>query len=135
VVLVSPDNAEVLACGIREAADSGPLSAASRHYAGTRFTVRQSVDALLDVFAQPLPIPPAAVVRQLEELIAAPSAEGAARSWPRKHADRDLARESFPDLAAATTTGSPAGPRTWIGCRPSGPSLNDNPATTTASAE
>jgi D-inositol-3-phosphate glycosyltransferase len=75
VVLVSPDNAEALAWAIREAADSGPLSAASRHYAGTRFTARQSVDALLDVFAQPRPIPPAAVVRQLEELIAAPSAE------------------------------------------------------------
>jgi D-inositol-3-phosphate glycosyltransferase len=75
VVLVSPDNAEALAWGIREAADSGPLSAATRHDAGARFTVRQSVDALLNVFARPLPIPPAAIVRQLEELIAAPSAE------------------------------------------------------------
>ena len=75
VVLVRPDNAEALAWGIREAADSGPLSPAARHDAGVRFTVGQSVDALLDVFARPLPIPPAAVVRQLEELIAAPSAE------------------------------------------------------------
>jgi hypothetical protein len=40
-----------------------------------RFTVGQSVDALLKVFAQPLPIPPATIVRQLEELILAPSAE------------------------------------------------------------
>ena len=75
VVLVSPDNAEALAWGIREAADSGPLSAAARQDAGVRFTVGQSVDALLNVFARPLPIPPAAIVRQLEELIAAPSAE------------------------------------------------------------
>jgi glycosyltransferase involved in cell wall biosynthesis len=75
VMLVSPDNAEALAWGIREAADSGPLSAATRHDAGARFTVGQSVDALLNVFARPLPIPPAAIVRQLEELIAAPSAE------------------------------------------------------------
>jgi D-inositol-3-phosphate glycosyltransferase len=75
VVLVRPDNAEALAWGIREAADSGPISPAARHDAGVRFTVGQSVDALLDVFARPLPIPPAAVVRQLEELIAAPSAE------------------------------------------------------------
>jgi glycosyltransferase involved in cell wall biosynthesis len=74
VVLVSPDNAEALAWGIREAIDSGPLSPAARHDAGVRFTVGQSVDALLEVLAGPLLIPPAAVVRQLEELIAAPSA-------------------------------------------------------------
>ena len=73
VVLVSPGNAEALAWGIREAADTGPLSAAARQDAGVRFTVGQSVDALLNVFARPLPIPPAAIVRQLEELIAAPS--------------------------------------------------------------
>jgi glycosyltransferase involved in cell wall biosynthesis len=75
VVLVRPDNAEALAWGIREAADSGPLSAAARHDAGARFTVGQSVDTLLNVLTRPLPIPPAAIVRQLEELIAAPSAE------------------------------------------------------------
>jgi glycosyltransferase involved in cell wall biosynthesis len=75
VVLVRPDNAEALAWGIREAVDSGPLSAAARQDAGIRFTVGQSVDALLNVFAQPLPIPPATIVRQLEELIQAPSAE------------------------------------------------------------
>jgi glycosyltransferase involved in cell wall biosynthesis len=84
VVLVSPDNAEALAWGIREAASSGPLSAIARRDAGVMFTVGQSVDALLDVFAKPLPIPPAVIVRQLEELIAAPSS-----------ADREL-----PDLAA-----------------------------------
>jgi len=74
LVLVSPDNAEALAWGIRAAADSGPLSAAARHDAGMRFTVGQSVDALLNVLTRPPPIPPAVIVRQLEELIAAPSA-------------------------------------------------------------
>jgi len=75
MVLVSPDNAEALAWGIREAASSGPLSQAARHDAGGRFTVGQSVDSLLNVLTRPLPIPPAAIVRQLEELIAAPSAD------------------------------------------------------------
>jgi D-inositol-3-phosphate glycosyltransferase len=73
MVLVSPDNAEALAWGIREAATSGPLSAAARRDAGVMFTVGQSVDTLLDVFARPLPLSPAAIVRQLEELIAVPS--------------------------------------------------------------
>jgi glycosyltransferase involved in cell wall biosynthesis len=75
LVLVQPDNAEALAWGIREAAGTGPLSAAARQDAGMRFTVEQSVDALLKVFARPLPIPPATIVRQLEELILAPSAD------------------------------------------------------------
>jgi len=75
VVFVTPDNAEALAWGIRQAVDSGPLSTAARHDAAARFTVGQSVDTLLDVLTRPLPIPPAAIVRQLEELIAAPSAE------------------------------------------------------------
>jgi glycosyltransferase involved in cell wall biosynthesis len=74
VVLVKPDNAEALAWGIREAMDSGPFSLAARQHAGTRFTAEQSVDTLLTVFARPLPIPPATIVRQLEELILAPSA-------------------------------------------------------------
>jgi glycosyltransferase involved in cell wall biosynthesis len=73
VVLVSPDNAEALAWGIRAAVDSGPLPTAARHDAGTRFTVGQSVDTLLTVFGRSLPIPPAVIVRQLEALIAAPS--------------------------------------------------------------
>jgi glycosyltransferase involved in cell wall biosynthesis len=50
VTLVRPDDAEVLACGIIEAADRGPVSAAARNSAGARFTVGQSVDSLLDVF-------------------------------------------------------------------------------------
>ena len=83
VALVRPDNAEALAWGIREAADSGPVSPAARHAAGARFTVGQSVDTLLNVLTGPLPIPPAAIVRQLEELIAAPSAqEPFIPAWP-----------------------------------------------------
>jgi hypothetical protein len=39
------------------------------------FTAAQSVDALLSVLTRPLPIPPGVIVRKLEELIAAPSAE------------------------------------------------------------
>jgi D-inositol-3-phosphate glycosyltransferase len=74
VTLVAPDNPEALARGIRQAADRGPLSPAARSDAGTRFTLAQSVDALLGVFARPTPVPPAVIVRQLEELIAAPSA-------------------------------------------------------------
>ncbi len=75
VVLVTPDNAEALAWGIREAAHSGPLTPVARHDAGARFTVGQSVDTLLNVLTRPPPIPPAAIVRHLEELIAAPSAQ------------------------------------------------------------
>jgi glycosyltransferase involved in cell wall biosynthesis len=75
VVLVKPDNAEALAWGIREAVDSGPISPTTRRDAGARFTVEQSVDALLKVFAAPQPIPPATIVRQLEELVRTPLAE------------------------------------------------------------
>jgi glycosyltransferase involved in cell wall biosynthesis len=75
MTLVRPDNAEALAWGILAAVASGPVSQAARHAAGARFTVGQSVDALLNVFARPLPIAPAVIVRRLEELIAAPSAE------------------------------------------------------------
>jgi glycosyltransferase involved in cell wall biosynthesis len=75
VVLVEPDNAEALAWGIHAAMSDGPVPPSRRHHAGTRFTVRQSVDTLLEVFAQPPAIPPAIIVRQLEELVRAPSAE------------------------------------------------------------
>ena len=75
VVLVKPDNAEALAWGIRTAIDSGPLPLTGRQQAGTRFTVGQSVDDLLAVLAQPQAIPPATIVRQLEELVMAPSAD------------------------------------------------------------
>jgi glycosyltransferase involved in cell wall biosynthesis len=73
MMLIEPDNAEALAWGIRAAVTSGPLSPTARHAAATRFTVEQSVDTLLNVFAQPEPIPPATIIRQLEELVLAPS--------------------------------------------------------------
>ncbi|SDN40097.1 glycosyltransferase family 4 protein [Actinacidiphila guanduensis] len=75
VSLITPDNAEALAWGIREAVDSGPLSPSARHDAGEKFTVAQSVDTLLEVFARQPPISPATIVAQLEELILAPSAQ------------------------------------------------------------
>ncbi|MBB4912856.1 glycosyltransferase family 4 protein [Actinophytocola algeriensis] len=75
VVLVKPDNAEALAWGIRTAMVSGPFPLADRKHAGTRFTVEQSVDTLLAVFAQPQAITPATIVRQLEELVLVPSVD------------------------------------------------------------
>ena len=74
LVLVAPDNAEALAWGIREAIELGPLTSTARRDAGTQFTVEQSVDTLLTVFATPQPMTPAVVIRHLEKLIAAPSA-------------------------------------------------------------
>lgn len=70
VVLVRPDNAEALAWGLRDAIDSGPLSAAARREATTRFTVADSVDGLRNVLAPARR--PAAVVR--EKLILVPTA-------------------------------------------------------------
>jgi D-inositol-3-phosphate glycosyltransferase len=75
VVLIAPDNAEALAWGIRTAIDSGPIPPAGRQHAGTRFTVEQSVTALLAVLTQPRAVPPATIARQLEELFMTPSAE------------------------------------------------------------
>jgi glycosyltransferase involved in cell wall biosynthesis len=72
--LVTPDNAEALAWGLRAAIDRGPLSASARRRAGAMFTVAQSVDALLTVLAGSSANTPAAVVRQLEELIQLPGA-------------------------------------------------------------
>jgi glycosyltransferase involved in cell wall biosynthesis len=75
VEFVAPDNAEALAWGIHTAMRGGPLSSVGRWHAGTRFTVGQSVDTLLSVFARPQAVSPATIVRQLEELVLAPSAE------------------------------------------------------------
>ncbi|WP_183408009.1 glycosyltransferase family 4 protein [Nocardioides pocheonensis] len=72
--LVTPDNAETLAWGLRAAIDSGPLSDLERRRAGAQFTVAQSVDGLLAVLALPAAVTPATVVRQLEELIQLPAA-------------------------------------------------------------
>lgn len=72
--LVTPDNAETLAWGLRAAIDRGPLSDLERRRAGGLFTVAQSVDSLLAVLALPAAVTPATVVRQLEELIQLPAA-------------------------------------------------------------
>ena len=75
VTLVAPDDAEALALGIREAIARAPVTAGERREAAQRFTVAQSVDELLAVFARPHPITPAAVVRELEALVLLPSHE------------------------------------------------------------
>ena len=101
VLLVPPDNAEALAWGIRQAVDSGPFSPAARLAAGVQFTVGQSVDQLLRVFAQPLPIPPATIVAQLEELILAPSAAGPHAVSPVSALTETTAVRAAPAGAAA----------------------------------
>ncbi|HUS23224.1 MAG TPA: glycosyltransferase family 4 protein [Aeromicrobium sp.] len=52
VIFVEPDNSEALALGIRTVIAEGPLSASERDAATHEFTVRQSIDTLLDVFEQ-----------------------------------------------------------------------------------
>jgi glycosyltransferase involved in cell wall biosynthesis len=52
VTFVAPDNPEALAIGIRTAIAEGRLSPTERHIASTDFTVKQSVDGLLEVFRQ-----------------------------------------------------------------------------------
>jgi glycosyltransferase involved in cell wall biosynthesis len=74
--LVTPDNADALARGILQAIASGPPSDAVRRAAATRFTVAQSVDQLLAVLTRPRSIPPAAVIRELEQLVRLPAREG-----------------------------------------------------------
>ncbi len=75
ITFVVPDDAEALAQGIRQAIELGPLPPSARGAAATRFTVEQSVDELLAVFARPRPITPAAVVRELESLARLPTHE------------------------------------------------------------
>lgn len=73
ITLVNPDDAEALAQGIRSAISLGTMSRSDRELAGTRFTVEQSVDELLSVFARPRPITPAVIVRELEALALLPT--------------------------------------------------------------
>lgn len=75
-ILVTPDDADALARGIRQAIALGAPSDALRHAAAARFTVEQSVDQLLAVLARPQPFTPAAVVRDLEALVLLPAAQG-----------------------------------------------------------
>jgi glycosyltransferase involved in cell wall biosynthesis len=74
LTLVEPDNAEALAWGIREAISAGPLPDNVRRSAARRFTVVQSVDALLDILSRYGHRPPPHIERELEALIRFPSA-------------------------------------------------------------
>ena len=78
LVLVEPDNAEALAAGLRLAVAAGPLTLETRQQAGSRFSVEQSAQELLDMLARPAPVTPASVVRELEQLILLDSAPTAA---------------------------------------------------------
>jgi glycosyltransferase involved in cell wall biosynthesis len=73
LTLVEPDNAEALAWGVRAAIAAGPMPASERRSAASRFTVVQSVDALLDILSRYGHRPPAHVDRELEALIRLPS--------------------------------------------------------------
>ena len=70
--LVEADNSEALALGIIDALARGPVSAAERRAAAGCFTVRQSVDSLLEVVRTPQPITPFRLVHELEELLSLP---------------------------------------------------------------
>jgi glycosyltransferase involved in cell wall biosynthesis len=70
--LVEADNAEALALGIIDALSRDRVSTSERDTAARRFTVGQSVDALLGVLSAPQPITPFRLVRELEELISLP---------------------------------------------------------------
>ena len=72
VLMVEPDNAEALAVGLRAAILAGPVSAGLRARASSRFTVTDSVDALLAVFATPRGPTPAEVLRDLEAMVEGP---------------------------------------------------------------
>jgi glycosyltransferase involved in cell wall biosynthesis len=77
IVLIEPDNAEALAWGLRSAIARGPVSVGEREAAATRFTVAQSVDALIEVFNRPPQRTPATVVRELENLVRLPAQQPA----------------------------------------------------------
>jgi len=76
LTLVQPDNADALAWGCRAAIAAGPLQASERRLAASRFTVVQSVDALLDILSRYGHRPPAQVEQELEALIRLPSTVG-----------------------------------------------------------
>jgi D-inositol-3-phosphate glycosyltransferase len=75
LVLVRPDDAEALAQGILAARDQGPVPLADRRRAGLDFTVADSVDSLLEALMAPVPPTPWAVIQELEEIVALPSAD------------------------------------------------------------
>ncbi len=69
VIMVEPDNAEALAFGLRAAILAGPVPADLRARAGARFTVTQSVDALLEVLMRPRLPKPGEIIRDLEAMV------------------------------------------------------------------
>ena len=71
--LVEADHAEALALGIIDALSRGPVPSSERDTAARRFTVSQSVDALLEVLHAHHPITPFRLVQELEELISLPA--------------------------------------------------------------
>lgn len=71
--LVEADNSEALALGIIEALSREQMTASERGKAAQRFTVGQSVDALLAVLRAPASITPFRLVQELEELVNLPS--------------------------------------------------------------
>lgn len=79
--LVEADHAEALALGIVESLSLPPVSGAERALAAERYTVAQSVDALLDVLRSPSTTTPYRVVQELEEMVNLPSAAPPTR-WP-----------------------------------------------------
>jgi glycosyltransferase involved in cell wall biosynthesis len=72
LMMVEPDNAEALAVGLRAAILAGPVPDDLRERAGARFTVAQSVDSLLEMFARPHRPTPAEILRDLEALVEGP---------------------------------------------------------------
>jgi D-inositol-3-phosphate glycosyltransferase len=75
LLLVRPDDAEALAQGILAARRLGPVPASQRRRAGHDFTVADSVDSLLEALLAPAPPTPWAVIQELEEIAALPSAD------------------------------------------------------------
>lgn len=76
VTLVVPDDAEALARGLRDVIVRGPVSHRGRTSAAVRFTVAESVDALLAVFDRPRKLTPAEVIEELEALVGLPPGSG-----------------------------------------------------------
>jgi len=76
ITLVTADDADALARGIRTAIALGPPDEGVRRAAAARFTVEQSVDQLLAVLAHPRAASPAAIVRELETLARLPARQG-----------------------------------------------------------
>jgi D-inositol-3-phosphate glycosyltransferase len=75
LLLVRPDDAEALAQGILAARRLGPVPTSQRRRAGHDFTVADSVDSLLEALLAPTPPTPWAVIQELEEIAALPSAD------------------------------------------------------------